>query len=117
MALLRPSFPRWYNAHTRCDYHAGNPGHSTKNCTALKHKVRDLINDEKLKFEDLDRLAEVKDPFRTNVKLMRQEKETPKEANFEKVAIPKEEVPIAKVRRSEKGSSTTTEGSKNDHAS
>ena len=112
MGPLKPPFPRWYNAHTRCDYHVGNPGHSTKNCTALKYKVRDLINDEKLKFEDLDRLAEVKDPFRTNVELTRQEKETPKEANFGKTAMPKEEVPIAKVRKSEASSSSTTEGSK-----
>ena len=27
---LRPPFPRWYNAHTRCDYHGGNPGHPQK---------------------------------------------------------------------------------------
>ena len=35
-APLKPPFPRWYNAHTRCDYHGGNPGHPTKNCTSLK---------------------------------------------------------------------------------
>ena len=39
LASLKPSFPRWYNAHTRCDYYARNPDHSTKNCTALKYKV------------------------------------------------------------------------------
>ena len=33
LAPLRPPFPRWYNAHTRYDYHDGNPGHPTKNCT------------------------------------------------------------------------------------
>ena len=44
LAPLRPPFPRWYNAHTRYDYHAGNPSHSTKNCTAFRHKVQDLIN-------------------------------------------------------------------------
>ena len=48
LAPLRPPFPRWYNAHTQCDYHGGNPGHPTENCTALKYKVRDLINDGKL---------------------------------------------------------------------
>ena len=68
-----------------------------KNCTALKHKVRDLIKDGKLKFEDLDRPAEVEDQPRINVEMMRQEKKTPKEANFGKAAMPKEEVPIAKV--------------------
>ena len=36
---LKPLFSRWYNAHTRCDYHGGNPGHPTKNCIALKYKV------------------------------------------------------------------------------
>ena len=73
LAPLRPSFPGWYNVHTRCDYHAGNPGHSTENYTALKHNVQDLINDEKLNFEDLDRPDEVKglDPSRENVEMMR----------------------------------------------
>ena len=66
---LRPPFPRWYNTHTRCDYHGGNPGHPTKNYTALKYKVRDLINDRKLKFEDLDRPVEVEDSSRTKVEM------------------------------------------------
>ena len=65
LAPLRPPFSRWYNAHTRCDYHGGNPSHPTENCTALKYKVRDLINDGKLKFKDLDRPVEVKGPSRT----------------------------------------------------
>ena len=30
LASLRPPFPRWYNTHARCDYHARNPGHPTK---------------------------------------------------------------------------------------
>ena len=45
LAPLTPPFPGWYNAHTQCDYHGGNPGHPTENCTGLKRKVRDLIND------------------------------------------------------------------------
>ena len=84
LAPLKPPFPRWYNTHTRCDYHGGNPGQPTKNYTALKYKVRDLINDGKLEFEDLDRPVEVEDSSRTKVKMMKQEKETPKKANFEK---------------------------------
>ena len=107
LASLRPPFPRWYNAHTRCDYHSGNPGHPTKNCTALKHKVQDLINDGKLTFEDLDRSAEVEDLSRTKVEMTKQKKKTPNEVNFEKATMPKEKVPIAKA-----GSSSTTEGSK-----
>ena len=63
LAPLKPPFRRWYNTHTRCDYHSGNPGHSTKNCTALKHKVQDLINLGKLKFEELDKPVGVEDLF------------------------------------------------------
>ena len=106
---LRPSFPRWYNAHTRCDYHAGNPGHITKNCTALKHKFQGLINDRKLKFEDLDRPTQVEDPFRAKVEMARHKHKTPREASLKKAAMPKEKVPIAKIRRSKEGSSTTTD--------
>ena len=106
LAPLRPPFPKWYNAHTRCDYHAGNPGHSTKNCTALKYKVWDL------KFEDLDGPAEVEGLSKAKVEMTRQEKKTTKEANFEKAAMPKEKVPIAKVRKSEAGSSSISERSK-----
>ena len=69
LAPLRPPFPRWYNAHTQCDYHGGNPGHPTENCTALKHKVQDLINVGKLKFEDLDGSAEIEDSSRTKRKV------------------------------------------------
>ena len=41
-APLRPPFPKWYNAHTRCDYHGRNPGHPTKNCTSLKLRSKSL---------------------------------------------------------------------------
>ena len=66
---------------------------------------------KKLNFEDLDRPAEVKGPSRTNVEMTRQEKEIPKETDFGKAAIPKGKVSFAKVRRSEGGSSLTTERS------
>ena len=66
-----------------------------------------MINDGKLTFEDLDGPAKVKDSSRTKLEMPKQEKETPKEANFEKTTMPKEKVPIAKA-----GSSSTTEGSK-----
>ena len=45
------------------------------------------------------------------MEMTRQEKEIPKEANFGKAAIPKGKIPFAKVRRSERGSSLTTERS------
>ena len=67
LAPLTPPFPRWYNAHVRCDYHSKNPGHPTENCTVLRRKVRDLINDGKLKFEELDGPVEVEDPSRAKV--------------------------------------------------
>ena len=94
---LTPPFPRWYNAHVRCDYHAGNPGHSTENCIALKRKVRDLIKDGKLKVEDLGRPVEVKDLSRTKAEMPKQKEKTPKEANVGKTTMPKEKVPIAKA--------------------
>ena len=93
-------------------FYTENLGHSTKNCTTLKHKIQDLINDGKLNFEDLDRPAEVKVPSNTKVEMTRQEKKTTKEVNFEKAVMPKEKVPIAKVRKSEAVSSSTSEGSK-----
>ena len=104
---LTPPFPRWYNAHVRCDYHAGNPGHSTENCTALKRKVRDLIKDGKLKVEDLGRPIEAENLSRTKVEMPRQEEEIPNEANFGKTTMSKEKVPIAKA-----GFSSTTKRSK-----
>ena len=73
----------------------------------LKYKVQDLINDGKLTFEDLDILVEIEDSSRTKVEMMRQKKETLKEANFGKATMPKEKVPIAKV-----GSSSTVEREK-----
>ena len=51
---LQPPYPRWYNENVHCDYHSGNRGHSTKNCTALKRKVQDLIKKEELTFKDED---------------------------------------------------------------
>ena len=63
LASLRPPFPRWYNTHARCDYHAGNPGHSTKNYTALKREVQSLIKDGKLKFEESNGPVGVEDLF------------------------------------------------------
>ena len=97
LAPLRPPFPKWYNAHTQYDYHGGNPGHPTENCTALKYKVRDLINDGKLKFENLDGLAQVEDPSRAKVEMARQKHGTPRGTSLGKAAMSNEKVPIAEV--------------------
>ena len=83
-----------------------------KNCTSLKSKVQELINDRELTFEDLNRTAEVKDPFRAKAKMTRREKEAPSEASLGKAAIPRDEVPIAKVGKDGASGSLTTEGSK-----
>ena len=71
-----------------------------------------MINDGKLKFEKLDEPAEVEDPSRAKFEMLRQEKEASKGARLRKVAISKEKVHIAKVRKNEVGSSPTTEESK-----
>ena len=71
-----------------------------------------MINDGKLKFEDLDRPVEVEDLSRVKVEIARQKHETPRKADLEKVAMPKKKVPIVEVRRSEVGSLSTTEGLK-----
>ena len=73
----------------------------------LKYKVRDLINEGKLKFGELDGSVEVEDSSKTKMEVPKQKEETPKKANLEKATMPREEVPIAKV-----GSSSTTERSK-----
>ena len=55
----------------------------------------------------MDGPAEVKDPSRTKVEVPKPEEEIPKEPSLGKTVMPREKVPIAKV-----GSSSTTEGSK-----
>ena len=57
---FRPPFSKWYKADVHCDYHAGNPGHSLENFTALKYKVKELIQERKVKFEKLDEQDEVR---------------------------------------------------------
>ena len=87
LAPLRPLFPRWYNARTQYDYHDGNPGHSTKNCTAFRHKIQDLINLGKLKFEESNEPARVEDLFGAKTEMTRQEEKTPREIGSQKTAI------------------------------
>jgi len=44
MKLVKPPYPKTYDADTRCDYHGGAIGHSTENCWGLKCKVQSLID-------------------------------------------------------------------------
>ena len=112
MEPLRPPFPKWYNAHTRCDYHSGNPGHSTENCIAHKREVQSLIKDGKLKFEESDGPVGVEDLFEVEAEMIRQKEITPREAGFGKTTISRDEVFIAKDKKSEASGLLTTERSK-----
>ncbi|RDX85483.1 hypothetical protein CR513_33322, partial [Mucuna pruriens] len=40
---LEPPYPRSYDSNAKCEYHEGGPGHTTKNCWALKHRIQDLL--------------------------------------------------------------------------
>ncbi|KAK4710109.1 hypothetical protein R3W88_004622 [Solanum pinnatisectum] len=42
----RPANPlgKFYRADHRCAYHSGVVGHNTKNCSTLKHKIQNMIN-------------------------------------------------------------------------
>ena len=111
-APLKPPFPRWYNANVRCNYHAGYPGHPTKNCTALKYKVQDLINLGKLKFEKSNRPVGVEDLFGAKAETTRQEEKTLREIGSRKAVIRRDEVFISMVGRGEAEGSSTTERSK-----
>ena len=48
---LQPPYLKWYDPNTKCEYHAGAVGHSTKNCFPLKAKVQCLVKGGWLKFK------------------------------------------------------------------
>ena len=62
-----------------------------------------------MKFEKSDGLVRVEDQSRAKVNVIMQEKEALIEASFEKMAISRDEVSIAKDKRSEASGSLTTE--------
>ncbi|XP_052885326.1 uncharacterized protein LOC128293822 [Gossypium arboreum] len=49
---LQPSYPKWYDANARCEYHAGIPGLLIKNCTSFKKAVERLIKMGVVKFNN-----------------------------------------------------------------
>ncbi|XP_016737796.1 uncharacterized protein [Gossypium hirsutum] len=49
---LQPSYPKRYDANARCEYHAGIPGHSMKNCIDFKKVVERLIKMGVVKFDN-----------------------------------------------------------------
>ena len=71
-----------------------------------------MIKDGKLKFEESDGPVGVKDPSREKMEMRRQEKKAPIEASSGKAIMPRDKVPVAKIRKSEASCSMTTESSK-----
>ncbi|KAK5845966.1 hypothetical protein PVK06_002227 [Gossypium arboreum] len=49
---LQPPYPKWYDANTQCEYHAGIVGHSIENCPSFKRLVEMYINMGIVKFDD-----------------------------------------------------------------
>ncbi|XP_016705871.1 uncharacterized protein [Gossypium hirsutum] len=49
---LQPLFPKWYDANTQCEYHAGIVGHSIENCTTFKKLVERFIQMGIVKFDN-----------------------------------------------------------------
>ena len=52
MLPLKPPFPKSYNPNVHCDYHSGNPGHSTEDYLSLKQQVQTLIEVGKINFKN-----------------------------------------------------------------
>ena len=71
-----------------------------------------MIEEGKLKFEESSGLIGVEDPLKAKTEEMRQEKEAPREASSGKVTMPRDKVPVAKIRKSEACCSMTIKGSK-----
>ena len=49
----RPANPlgKFYKADHRCAYHSGVVGHNTENCSTLKHKIQNMINNNLINTE------------------------------------------------------------------
>ncbi|XP_069150940.1 uncharacterized protein [Solanum lycopersicum] len=50
----RPANPlgKFYRADHRCPYHSGAVGHDTENCSTLKHKIQNMINNNLINIEE-----------------------------------------------------------------
>ncbi|GKV44628.1 hypothetical protein SLEP1_g51790 [Rubroshorea leprosula] len=49
--LVQPSYSYGYDPQAKCEYH-NVTGHGTEYCTALKHKIQDLIDEGKLQLDE-----------------------------------------------------------------
>ena len=61
--ITRPPFPKSYNPNVHCDYHAGNPRHSTEDCISLKQKVQTLIEVGNINFGSSDQPSDLLSNF------------------------------------------------------
>jgi len=52
MKPVQPSYPKNYDANTKCDYHGGATDHSTERCFGLKRKVQTLIDAVWISFQE-----------------------------------------------------------------
>ena len=50
----RPANPlgKFYRVDHRCAYHSGAVGHDTDNCSTLKHKIQNMINNDLINIEE-----------------------------------------------------------------
>ncbi|GKU89650.1 hypothetical protein SLEP1_g3764 [Rubroshorea leprosula] len=47
---IQPPYPYWYDAQASCEYH-NVASHGTENCATLKHRIQDLIDEDKLQLD------------------------------------------------------------------
>jgi len=50
--VVQQSYPRYYDANAKCEYHSGEIGHSTENCRTLKYKVQSMLDSKWLTFQE-----------------------------------------------------------------
>ncbi|KAG5615931.1 hypothetical protein H5410_015755 [Solanum commersonii] len=44
---------KFYRAGQRCAYHLGVIGHNTENCSTIKHKIQNMINNNMINIEEI----------------------------------------------------------------
>ena len=59
----RPANPlgKFYRADHRCAYHSGAVGHDTENCSTLKHKIQNIINNNLINIEETTLMDDILD--------------------------------------------------------
>ncbi|XP_039047245.1 uncharacterized protein LOC120187640 [Hibiscus syriacus] len=67
MSPLQPPYPKWYDAHAQCEYHAGTPRHSVENCTSFKKVVQHLRRKNIINFCDSEQPNIAQNPLPKHV--------------------------------------------------